>query len=136
MINTENAIGLSEAQADALLRGQIAPARECLDELARMSSDSKNQALSRAAEALSDNSKKILEINDKDVEEACNRGLTSPKVRRLTLNEARIEGVVNGIREVISLRDPVGSVIDSWIRPNGIKITRKRVPLGMIGIVY
>ena len=135
-MDKEAVSGLSEVQADALLAGQVNKARAGLDELAMMSAEDKNLGLVRGAESILDNSKRILEVNSRDVEDAQNRGLMSSKVKRLTLDVSRIEGVVGGVREVISLDDPVGEVIESWDRPNGIRITRKRVPLGMIGIIY
>ena len=78
----------------------------------------------------------IIEANKIDLQEAINRGTSKTMLDRLALNEDRINGMANGLRELIALDDPIGEVIEMWKRPNGIEIGKKRVPMGVIGIIY
>ncbi len=104
--------------------------------LAVASAAQKNQALECMAQALLDNSGGILEHNKLDREAAAAGGMTPSLLDRLTLTHARIEGMAQGIRDVAALRDPVGEVIDGSVRPNGLRIQKTRVPLGVVGIIY
>lgn len=96
----------------------------------------KDKALKNIAKALKDNSKSILDANKKDIEKGTEKGLTKALVDRLTLNEKRIDSMIEGIVQINSLKDPVGEVIESFTRPNGLKIKKVRVPLGSIAIIY
>jgi glutamate-5-semialdehyde dehydrogenase len=78
----------------------------------------------------------LLEANRADVERARSRGVARAFLDRLVLTETRIEEMANGLREIAALPDPVGTVVESWRRPNGIEISRVRVPLGVIGFIY
>src|SRR5204862_339255 len=78
----------------------------------------------------------VLEANARDVEAGAANGLSSAMLDRLTLDEARIAGIVAGVEAVASLPDPVGERIDERTRPNGLHLSRVRVPVGVIGIVY
>ncbi|HIE43411.1 MAG TPA: glutamate-5-semialdehyde dehydrogenase [Candidatus Omnitrophica bacterium] len=111
-------------------------ARKASYELANASTDDKNSALERMADGLLKESKILIEINRKDVEDARKKGLSSALIDRLTLNEKRIDKMASSIREIIKLEDPVGSILKMWRRPNGLMIGKIRVPIGVIGIIY
>lgn len=98
--------------------------------------DKKNEVLKKCAEALVQNSAYILAANDKDLETAVKNGMSESKQDRLRLTEARIEGVAEGLRQVSELPDPIGEVMDKFDRPNGLHISKVRVPMGVIGIIY
>jgi glutamate-5-semialdehyde dehydrogenase len=78
----------------------------------------------------------ILEANAKDLENAAANGLAKPMVERLTLDTKRLGAMADGIRQVAALPDPVGEVIKAWTRPNGLRISKVRVPIGTVGIIY
>ena len=88
------------------------------------------------ADFLIENSKVIIEANKKDLETSRIKGTSESMLDRLALNEARIEGMANCLRQVAALEDPVGEVLGMWTRPNGLQIGKKRVPMGVIGIIY
>ena len=96
----------------------------------------KNSALTEIAQALKENKGELLKENAKDVSFAKEKGLSKALIDRLTLNEERISGMINGISEVISLPDPVGAIVRMWQRPNGLKVGKMRIPLGVIAMVY
>lgn len=104
--------------------------------LARMSAERKNAALLAMADQLCARASTILQANCKDVERAAADQLSKPMVDRLRLDETRIEAMADGIRQVSALEDPVGKVIAEWTRPNGLHISKVRVPIGVIGIIY
>jgi len=105
-------------------------------ELAKLSTDIKNRALLSMAQALENNSEKILEANRKDVEASKVKGVKSALLDRLILNPSRIGKMAKCLREVADLSDPVGQIIKTWTRPNGLIIGQLRVPLGVVGIIY
>lgn len=104
--------------------------------LATASSAQKNEALLAAAELLVASADAILSANSVDVARAEADGVSPTVVDRLRLDEKRIGSMAGGLRQVASLADPVGEVIDGWVRPNGLRISRVRVPLGVIAIIY
>ena len=109
-------------------------ARKASAALALASSESKNTALKAAAAAIRANAKAILAANATDMAEASD---LSPALRdRLMLDASRIEAMAKGCEEVAELPDPIGAVMAEWTRPNGLKIARVRVPLGVVGIIY
>ena len=109
-------------------------ARKASGLLALASTEAKNKALRAAAAAIRANAKKILAANAKDMAETKE---LSPALRdRLMLDEQRVEAMAKGCEEVAELPDPIGAVMAEWTRPNGLKIARVRVPLGVIGIIY
>ena len=120
--------------SELILKGQNA--KEASYELGNLGTTIKNNALLVMADALLANTKEILEANKIDVEVAKSKGTPAPLVDRLSLNEERIQGMANGLRQVASLPDPIGEVVSMWNRPNGLQIGQKRVPLGVIGIIY
>src|SRR4029450_1273463 len=95
----------------------------------------KNEALAQMARGLVEKSAALIEANRADLDRARGR-VTKAFLDRLTLTEARIEEMAQGLREIAALPDPVGPVVESWRRPNGIEISRVRVPLGVIGFIY
>jgi glutamate-5-semialdehyde dehydrogenase len=104
--------------------------------LALASTDSKNRALHAAASALRAQASAILSDNADDMREAQAAGAAAPLLDRLRLDARRIEAIARGLEEVAALPDPIGSMMASWERPNGLQIARVRVPLGVIGIIY
>ena len=104
--------------------------------LAYLSSDQKNKILLSMADQLLSDCDIIIEANKIDVSDAKNNGLTNAMIDRLGLNRSRIEAMADGIKQVSSLDDPVGQVMDDWKRPNGMSIRQIRVPIGVIGIIF
>lgn len=111
-------------------------AKETAFLLGKMSSAEKNKGLMAAAEEICRQKEQILSANAKDVEAAKKKGMAAGLVDRLLLTPERIGGMVEGIRQVAGLEDPVGEVISMKERPNGLLIGQKRVPLGVVGIIY
>ena len=104
--------------------------------LARATTEQKNAALEAAAQALRRRRDEILAANAQDLEMARTRGLAAAMIDRLALDAARVEAMARGVEEIARLADPVGTVLAEWERPNGLRIQRVRVPLGVIGIIY
>lgn len=111
-------------------------AKEVSRVLNNLGSTPKNEGLKAVAQALLDGKDKILEANQKDVQAALAKGMNPGLVDRLSLNEARIQAMAEGLLQVATLDDPVGEVISMKPRPNGLLIGQKRVPLGVIGMIY
>lgn len=104
--------------------------------LAIASTEEKNTALLAIADELLKQKEFILTKNAIDLENGEKNGLSKALLDRLKLNEARLEGIAQGVKEVAELNDPVGEVIEQWERPNGLKIESVRVPLGVVGMIY
>ena len=98
--------------------------------------EKKNDALKAIAQALLDNADKIMTANEIDLAKGKENGLSASLLDRLMLNQKRIEGIAQGVLEVAALPDPIGTVISGSVRPNGLKISKVRVPMGVIGIIY
>lgn len=111
-------------------------ARAAAKNLARISSDDKNSALRACASEISDNRHIILAANAKDLKVAEEKGTTPAILDRLRLSNERIDEIVSSIESIVDLRDPVGHIMDEWTRPNGLRIQRVCVPLGVIGVIY
>jgi glutamate-5-semialdehyde dehydrogenase len=121
----------------AALMGRIgAAAKVAAAQLATVPSAAKNAALMAAARNIRGGRAALLAANAKDVAAGKEKGLSPAMLDRLALNEARIDAMVRGLEEVAALPDPVGAVIAEWDRPNGLRIARVRVPLGVIGVIY
>ncbi len=105
-------------------------------QLAQLQAEEKNDALERMARALEANIDKILEANKKDVDAAKAKGLKSALLDRLALDKRKIGNMARCLREVAALPDPVGAIVSSSTRPNGLIIGQLRVPLGVIGVIY
>ena len=111
-------------------------ARAAARALALCSADVKNAALQAMADALEASTDGILAANAKDIEAAPGYGLNAAAIDRLRLTPERITAMAKGVREVADLPDPTGGVIREWTRPNGMKISKVRVPIGVVGIIY
>jgi glutamate-5-semialdehyde dehydrogenase len=111
-------------------------ARGATRELALASTAQKNEALERMAARLEAGSEQIIEANRQDLEAARSKGRDLAFLDRLMLDGLRVAGIARGLREVAALPDPVGQTMAKWTRPNGLEISRVRVPLGVIGIIY
>jgi len=104
--------------------------------LAVVPTETKNEALTRAAAAIRARRSEILEANARDMAAAQDASLGGPLLDRLRLDEQRVEAIARSIEEIVELPDPIGTVAAEWDRPNGLHIQRVRVPLGVIGIIY
>ena len=104
--------------------------------LAGVSSGIKNEALIAMADGIVSAAEELKKENEKDLEYAQERGLSSALIDRLTLTDSRIDGMASGLREIAALPDPVGEVTGMWQRPSGLQVGKIRVPLGVIGIIY
>jgi glutamate-5-semialdehyde dehydrogenase len=126
--------------ATEVLAGQIEEmgrrARRAARTLALCSTDAKNAALEAMADAIEAAEGDIIAANAQDLAAAPGYGLNSSAIDRLRLTPERILAMAKGVREVALLPDPVGEVIRAWTRPNGLKITKLRVPIGVVGIIY
>ncbi len=111
-------------------------ARAAQREMALASSDAKAKALLAAASAMRDAVQTILDANARDVAEARAGGMAPAFVDRLVLDKGRVEAIAKGLEAIATLPDPVGTVLSEWTRPNGMKIARVRVPIGVIGIIF
>jgi glutamate-5-semialdehyde dehydrogenase len=104
--------------------------------LAGASTATKDAALLAAADLLVERSEEVLAANSLDIDRAEAAGATATVVDRLRLSHARVEGMADGLRNVATLPDPIGEIADGWVRPNGLRVRRVRVPLGVVAIVY
>ena len=120
----------------ALMQKIGSAAKSAAQALAGAPTEAKDRALRESAKALMADSSAILAANDQDMTEGEKKGLTPALLDRLKLTGERLEGVAKGLKEIADLEDPVGAVMDAWERPNGLRISRVRVPLGVIGIIY
>ena len=127
----DDQVGVAE-----LMSGLGRAARAAAGVLALASTDTKNRALRGAATALRAHRHEILAANERDMREAAARALSPALLDRLKLDDGRVEGMARGLDEVVNLADPIGTVLAEWSRPNGMRIQRVRVPLGVIGIIY
>ena len=101
-----------------------------------LSTEAKNKALCTAAEKLVERQEEILAANREDIAAGRASGMSEALIDRLTLTGSRIEQIAEGLRQVAELPDPVGEVMDEFVRPNGMKIRKVRVPMGVIGVIY
>lgn len=121
---------------EMLIATMGARARHAAAVIAQASDAQKADALRRAAQALRDQAPAIIAANARDMDNATANGLSSALLDRLKLNEDRIAATADGVAQVAALANPLGSVIDTSVRPNGLELSRVRVPLGVIGIIY
>ncbi|MFO1518059.1 MAG: glutamate-5-semialdehyde dehydrogenase [bacterium] len=111
-------------------------ARDAAPYGAVLTAPQKNRILGGMAEALVAQTDRIVSENQKDLKNAQEKGLSKAMVDRLTLDAKRVAEMANGLREVAALPDPVGEVVKGWVRPNGLRVEKVRIPLGVIGIIY
>ena len=119
-----------------LMHGIGKNAKEAARQLTTASTKSKNAALLGTAKALRRNQNRIMSENAKDMAFGQEKGLTRAMLDRLSLDEKRIAAIAKGLTDIIALPDPIGVITDAWERPNGLKIERRRTPLGVIGVIY
>ena len=111
-------------------------ARAAATEMARCSSNRKNAALLAMADKIENDASTIKEANQKDLARAKEMGLSPAMIDRLAVSDATIKSMAKGLREVAVLNDPVGAFGKTWLRPNGLEVTKMRIPIGVIGIIY
>jgi glutamate-5-semialdehyde dehydrogenase len=111
-------------------------ARDAARLVASASSALRTDALERAAELLGDETGPILAANERDLARGREQGLSETALDRLALTDARIAAMARGVADVAALADPVGEIEDGWRRPNGLDVSRVRVPLGVVGVIY
>ena len=104
--------------------------------MGKLNTEEKNKALLACADALVNNSDYIIEENKKDIENAVASGMSEAMIDRLKVDKSRIDGMAEGIKQVSELPDPIGEIMEEWERPNGLKLSKVRVPMGVIGIIY
>jgi glutamate-5-semialdehyde dehydrogenase len=121
---------------DPALRAIGEQAKSASRVLARSSSAQKDAALRVAADLLEQRADELLAANATDIARAETGGTAQTVIDRLRLTPARVTGMAGGLRQVAALPDPVGEIADGWVRPNGLRIRRVRVPLGVVGIIY
>ena len=109
---------------------------ECRGIIGKLTTKEKNAVLLTAAELLTNNEENVLAANAVDMENARAKGMEEGMIDRLALNHTRIVDMADGLRQVVQLNDPVGEVISEVLRPNGLKVTKRRVPLGVVGMIY
>ena len=129
-----NAPAQIDVETQMLALGEAA--REAASRLSFAPSTAKDEALAASAEALTARKDQVLEANAQDLQLAREKGLSGAMLDRLTLDDARIAGIVDGLRAIAAAPDPVGAVIAEWDRPSGLAIKRVRTPLGVIGVIY
>jgi glutamate-5-semialdehyde dehydrogenase len=122
---------ITEIMNDIGVKAKVANAR-----LSIASNEEKNDALNSMADQIEKDQAKILLENKKDIEIAKSNNISSAMIDRLSLNETGIKNIASSIRNVAKLNDPVGRILDSWDRPNGLHIKRVSIPIGVIGIIY
>jgi len=115
---------------------KVIKAKEISRFLNSVTTAKKNEALQLMANALRAQSKFLLDENKKDLKRGEENGMSQSLLDRLSLNSDRINGMAEGLEIVISLPDPIGEVMEGWTRPNGLSMIKKRVPIGVIGIIY
>lgn len=118
------------------MKVQVQKAKKAAQLLATVSTQKKNDFLGDLAQRLEGEQSRIEQENQKDVKIAVENNMKSGFIDRLILNKKRIQGMADGLRQVAALADPVGEVISGWKRPNGLMVTKVRVPLGVLAIIY
>lgn len=128
---------MTEKQNITAMMTQLgAQAKAAAQVLVNADGESKNRALRAAAAALRNCAADLIAANDLDMDGGSKKGLSSAMLDRLKLSQSRVDGMAQGLEDIADLDDPVGIVTDSWQRPNGLDISRVRVPLGVIGVIY
>ncbi|HXV23261.1 MAG TPA: glutamate-5-semialdehyde dehydrogenase [Alphaproteobacteria bacterium] len=124
------------SDVERMVRRLAEEAKTASATLALASTQAKNAALTAAAEAIRRRTAALLAANRRDLEAADTRGLSGALRDRLALDEKRVEAIARGLEEVAAQPDPIGTVLARWTRPNGLDISRVRVPLGVIGVIF
>jgi glutamate-5-semialdehyde dehydrogenase len=121
---------------EATIVNMAKAARAAATQMAKCGSNQKNAVLLGMADKIEKDASAIKKANQKDLTRAKEMGLSPAMIDRLTVSDATIKSMAKGLREVSGLNDPVGAISKSWLRPNGLEVTRMRIPLGVIGIIY
>lgn len=119
---------------ELIRKGELA--KNAAYSLAVISTEIKNRALFSIADAIEKRSNEIICENKKDIESAKEKGIRASMIDRLSLDVSRIKKIADGVREVAALDDPIGETVSQWTRPNGLLISEKRVPMGVLAIIY
>lgn len=127
---------MTDAEIQSAILDMGRRARAAAHELVKLGTEQKNSILLSMADELDARQAVILEANAKDLAAAAEKGLSKAMIDRLTLDSKRLKAVSDAVREVAALPDPVGETLSAWTRPNGLRITKKRVPIGVIGIIF
>ena len=125
-----------EVRNVSLVENLCRTANEIRFDVQKLSTEKKNEALYTAAKKLVEKKDGILAANREDIAAGRASGMSEALIDRLTLTGSRIEQIAEGLRQVAELPDPVGEVMDEFVRPNGMKIRKVRVPMGVIGVIY
>ena len=131
MTTVDNTQSVAEVMAEIGREARLASQK-----LAIADAETKKDAIRLAAKFLADRSAEVLAANQLDMEEGEKSGLSTAMLDRLRLDQARLDGIVSALNAIADLKDPVGEVISDWDRPNGLKISRVRTPLGVIGVIF
>src|SRR5690606_17835694 len=124
------------ADLSALVTAIAQRARAASHVLATTPTEQKNAALEKLAALLPASADRLIAANRRDLDAAAANGLSAAQIDRLTLTPARLDHLAESVRQVAALPDPVGAALETWTRPNGLRIEKRRVPLGVIGIIY
>lgn len=121
---------------DQYILGLCKKAKSASYVLGQLSKKKKNEILLKVADGLEKNKNEIFQENTKDVEKAKANNLDEALVDRLVINERRLKSMANGLRKMASLEDPIGEIVDGWVTEEGLNISKVRVPIGVIGMIY
>ncbi|MBU1172619.1 MAG: glutamate-5-semialdehyde dehydrogenase [Proteobacteria bacterium] len=121
---------------ETIIKEMAVKARKASIHMARLTAGEKNRVLSTIAEQLEKNAAHLQAENLKDLDRARDMGLSDAMIDRLTLSDKVIASMIQGLSDVVKLDDPVGAITGTWTRPNGLQISRMRIPLGVIGMIY
>ncbi|EFM09714.1 gamma-glutamyl phosphate reductase [Paenibacillus curdlanolyticus YK9] len=127
---------MSEVNTISEVRAKATLAKGAATLMNRLTTEQKNEALLAMADALLAERDSIIEANGRDLQRGRENGTNESLLDRLALNSARIEAIAEGLRQIVELPDPVGNLLESFERPNGLLVEMKRVPLGVIGMIY
>jgi len=121
---------------DRTIRQMARDAKQAAGVISRCTADQKNQVLTNMADLLEQQAESIIQENRIDLKRAGEAGLSNAMVDRLTVTGKTIAAMAGGLREVAAYPDPVGTMGETWVRPNGLRVSKMRIPLGVIGIIY
>jgi len=127
---------MNKQTIDEMVIGKAQLARVGMRKLSNLSSETRNNALETMAEAIWEQREQILAANQIDLEKGERTNLAQPLMKRLELDQQKIEVMADNLRQVAALPEPIGEVSRMWERPNGLRIGVVRVPLGVVGVIY
>lgn len=127
---------MSQQDVQSEVKKQALQAKNTAPLLASLTTEQKNEALHKMADALVQRNAEIIAANEADLKRGEETGLSKALLERLTLNAERIQGMADGLKQIAALSDPVGDILEEFERPNGMLVQKKRVPIGLIGMIY